>query len=211
MAEKHGTRWLVLYAFVTTTLLGLTAVARGVPRQEIFDEITVHRIKVVEPDGTLRMIISNHDKLPGVIVKGKVQGPNDRPGGGMLFYNDEGSENGGLIFAGRKNAKGEVVSSGGSLSFDKYGASQIVQLAGVSDKDDRFAGLRVSDNAIGGPLNRRVWVGNAEDGAATVALCDAGGRKRIVMEVKADGASTLSFLDADGKVLQQIQPSAAPR
>ncbi|HEY4640764.1 MAG TPA: hypothetical protein VII75_05425 [Thermoanaerobaculia bacterium] len=38
----------------------------------------------------------------------------------MLFFNDEGSENGGLIFGGHKNEKGEVVSSGGSLSFDRW-------------------------------------------------------------------------------------------
>ena len=57
----------------------------------------------------------------------------------MIFYNDEGSENGGLIFGGRKNEKGEVVDSGGNLSFDKYGANQIVQRAGVDDKTDRFA------------------------------------------------------------------------
>ena len=69
----------------------------------------------------------------------------------MIFYNDEGSENGGLIFGGRKNERGEVEDSGGNLSFDKYDANQIVQLAGVDDKSDKFAGLAVSDQA------RRIW------------------------------------------------------
>src|SRR5213593_4222147 len=151
-----------------------------------FDQINVHRINVVEPDGTLRMVISDHSKFPGIIIRGKEE-PFARPQAGMLFYNDEGSENGGLIFGGRRNAKGEVVDSGGSLSFDKYGADQIVQLAGVDDKEDRFACLIVSDN------NRRIWVGRGEDGAATVSLMDANGKKRIVMEVSADGAPSLSF------------------
>jgi hypothetical protein len=48
----------------------------------------------------------------------------------MLFCNNEGSENGGLAFGGHKNAKGEIVDSVGSLSFDKYDASQVVQLMG---------------------------------------------------------------------------------
>jgi len=148
----------------------------------------VQRVNVVEPDGTLRMIISNRAKLPGIIVRGK-EGRFDRPQAGLLFYNDEGSENGGLIFGGRRNAKGEVVDSGGSLSFDKYDANQIVQLVGVDDKEDRFAGLIVSDTAPGGD--------GGEDGSATLALMDAEGRKRIVMEVSQNGSPQISVLDAN--------------
>ena len=211
MAGKHGTRLLGLYAGVATGLL-LTAFTRGALRSQEFDEITVHRIKVVEPDGTLRMVISNHDRFPGVIVRGKELGPNQRPGAGMLFLNNEGTENGGLIFGGHQDAAGQVVDAGVSLSFDKYGASgNFVQLAGVSDIHNRFAGLRVRDNSIRGPNNNRVWVGNGDDGAATVALMDSQGRRRIVMEVKADGASSLAFLDGNGKVLNQLVPAGAPR
>jgi hypothetical protein len=75
----------------------------------------------------------------------------------------------------------------------------MVQLAGISDYEHRFAGLRVKDNSIGGPNNNRVWVGNADDGAATVALMDVQGRRRIVMEVKVDGGSSITFLDASGR------------
>ena len=212
MTGKRGTRLLVMYAGVVTGLLGWTVVTRGALTNQQFDEITVHRIKVVEPDGTLRMVISNHDGFPGVIAQGKEQGPNRRPGAGMLFYNDEGTENGGLIFAGHRDVNGKIVDAGVSLSFDKYGVNgQMVQLAGVSDNDNRFAGLRVRDNSIGNPNNNRVWVGNGDDGAATVALMDMQGRRRIVMEVKVDGTSSLTFLDANGKVLNQLLPSAASR
>ena len=50
----------------------------------------MHRINVREPDGTLRMVISNHARLPGVIVRGKEPPPVDRPYAGMLFYNEKG-------------------------------------------------------------------------------------------------------------------------
>ena len=171
-----------------------------------FDQMNVHRINVVEPDGTLRMVISDHAKLPGIITRGKEQ-PFARPQAGMIFYNDEGSENGGLIIGGHQNAKGEVVDSGGSLSFDKYGANQIVQLIGVDDKEDRFAGLSVTDSLTGTDNRRRVWVGRGDDGTATVDLMDAQGMKRIVMEVKADGTPSLSFFDASGKVISQLPRS----
>src|ERR1051326_1760002 len=120
-----GQRLLLVYAVILTgAVIVLVLSAASSPKANQFDEITVHRINVVEPDGTLRMVISNRARLPGVIVRGKEQPPSDRPQAGMIFYNDEGSENGGLIFGGHKNAQGEVVDSGGSLSFDKYDANQ---------------------------------------------------------------------------------------
>jgi hypothetical protein len=198
-------QFLTIYSLVLTLVFAVTALAGffAVNKLTTFDEINVRRINVVEPDGTLRMVISDHAKFPGIIIRGKEQ-PFARPQAGMLFYNDEGSENGGLIFGGRRNAKGEVVDSGGSLSFDKYDANQIVQLAGVDDKDDRFAGLIVLDSPTGNDNRRRVWVGRGEDGTATVNLMDTHGRKRIVMEVKADGTPSLSFLDSSGSVISRL-------
>jgi hypothetical protein len=195
---------LTTYSAVLSTTLAvvLLMAAKSHPTQA-FDEIQVHRINVVEPNGTLRMVISDHDRLPGVIVMGK-ESPKTRPQAGMLFYNDEGSENGGLIFGGHGNDKGEIVDSGGSLTFDKYNANQIVQLAGVDDKDDRFAGLAVNDQNP--RTKRRIWVGRREDGAAVVSLMDATGRKRIVMQVTADGVPSLDFLDADGHVVRRFIP-----
>ncbi|HEY8225345.1 MAG TPA: hypothetical protein VIG25_08725 [Pyrinomonadaceae bacterium] len=204
-----GQRFLTIYsgiltaAFAATLLSGFSAGNKSAK----FDQIDVHRINVIEADGTLRMVISNHARLPGIIVRGNEQ-PFARPQAGMLFYNDEGSENGGLIFGGRRNNKGEVVDSGGSLSFDKYGANQIVQLIGVDDKEDRFAGLSVTDSITGTDNRRRIWIGRTEDGAAAVNLMDANGRKRLVMEVKADGTASLYFLDTNGRVISQL-PSPA--
>lgn len=194
------------YSAVLSTMFGAVLLmgARS-DRKQAFDEIEVHRINVVEPDGTLRMVIADHDRMPGVIVKGKEQPKVDRPEAGMLFYNDEGSENGGLIFGGHRNEKGEVVDSGGSLTFDKYGASQIVQLAGVDDKDDKFAGLVVNQQDTG-RRSRRIWVGRSDDGAAVVALMDAKGKKRLVMQVADDGKTSLDFLDGEGHVVRELSP-----
>jgi hypothetical protein len=202
---------LVIYSAVLSTIFAIMVLTGAKSdRKQSFDEIQVHRIDVVEPDGTLRMVISDRDRLPGVIVKGKEQPKSDRPGAGMLFYNDEGSEDGGLVFGGHRNEKGEVVDSGASLSFDKYGeGGQIVQLAGVDDKDARFAGLAVSDYT-GPNRSRRIWVGRTADGIAAVSLMDPAGRKRIVMQVGADGTPSLTFLDAKGQVIQRLLPTDKP-
>ena len=170
--------------------------------------LTVERINVVESDGTLRMVISNRDRLPGVLdVHGK-EDKSQRPQAGLIFYNDEGQENGGLIFGGRKNEHGEVVDAGGSLSFDRYNANQVVQLIGVDDKSDRFAGLMVLDSHSGTDTRRRVWVGRDESGIASLALMDAHGKKRLLLQVGETGEPQLQFLDANGKAVKSI--SARP-
>jgi hypothetical protein len=205
------TRILVVYSTVLTTVLAaLTFVqapaAQAQGRVQQLDEIDVHRINVRESDGTLRMVISNHTRLPGVIVRGKENPPVDRPYAGMLFYNDEGTENGGLVFGGHRNANGEVVDAGVALSFDRYGAtSQFVQLAGVQDSKNHIVGLTLSETEPAGN-RRRVVIGHDREGVASVSLMDRSGRKRIVLQVGPDGAPSIAFLDADGKVVNQIGP-----
>ena len=196
-------KFLLGYASLTSTiLLGIVLLGAKQPKNASFDELHVQRINVVEPDGTTRMVISNRSRLPPVVIKGQEHPEmgEPRPQAGLVFYNDEGTENGGLIFGGKKNAKGEIVDSGGSLSFDKYGAGQIVQLAGIDDKEDRFAGLGVSDG------KRRVWIGREGEGVASVALSGADGKKRIVMKVAPDGTPSLAFYDAQGHVIQELAP-----
>jgi hypothetical protein len=197
-------RGLLIYSsFVSTALLAVLLMGAKA-RVSDFDEIRVHRLNIVEPDGTLRMVISNKDRLPPVIIKGKERPEmgEARPQAGMLFYNDEGTENGGLIFSGRKNEKGQVVDSGASLSFDRYGAGQTVQLAGVDDDENHFAGLGIND--VGG---RRVWVGRGDRGLASLSLAGADGKERIRLQVTADGKGSIAFLDAQGNVIQELAPA----
>src|SRR5215469_6845215 len=102
---KLGEKIVVGYSLLATAVLGaLLLTGAASPGTQVLGQIRVQRIDIVEPDGTLRMVISNKARLPGVIVKGREQPPEDRPQAGMLFYNDEGSENGGLIFGGHKNS-----------------------------------------------------------------------------------------------------------
>src|SRR5260221_7115891 len=108
-----GQWFLGLYSGAVTGMLAVIALHQvgNSTRQPTFDQITVHRINVVEPNGTLRMVITDHAQLPGIIVRGKEQ----------AFARPQA----GLIFGGRRNAKNEIEDSGGSLSFDKYGANQV--------------------------------------------------------------------------------------
>ena len=138
-------RFLTLYAGVLTLAVA-TALLTGATTgsKASFEEIDVQRLNLREPDGTLRYVLSSSARFPGGIIKGK-EYAHPRPQAGMLFYNDEGSEVGGLIFAGSKDASGKV-RSGGSLTFDRYEQDQIVQIMGLDRGGDRvLAGMQISD------------------------------------------------------------------
>ncbi|SEO44983.1 hypothetical protein SAMN02800692_0837 [Luteibacter sp. UNC138MFCol5.1] len=198
-------RILVVYSGVLTAAIAVVLLSGFAKHASTsFDEIDVQRINIREPDGTLRMVVANSARLPGVIVKGTEQPKVDRPQAGMIFLNDEGSENGGLIFGGKHNDKGEVVDAGGSLSFDRYNANQVVQLIGVDDKDNHFAGLSVTDSVEHARSTRRIWVGRDDDGTATLSMRDGAGKERIQMKVPADGTPVINFLDGNGKVQKTI-------
>src|SRR4051812_43417679 len=100
-------RLMLGYSVLVTTLLAALTLSQALsgpkPGKAAFDEIDVHRINVREDDGTLRMTISNTGSAPGIFVKGRERRhPEGRRSAGILFFNDEGTENGGLMFGGAK-------------------------------------------------------------------------------------------------------------
>ena len=118
---------LRLYGLVTTLLLTVFSVsAFKLTQTPKFTEIDVERINIVEPNGHYRMVLSNRPRSIGPIAYGK---PFGYPGGGrpgIIFFNDEGTENGGLTFDGKtENGK---FSSTVHMSFDQYNQDQVVVL-----------------------------------------------------------------------------------
>jgi len=222
-------RFLMIYsgvltvAFVATVLGGVAFVLR----KQRFQEIDVERINLVEPDGTLRMIISDKARFPGMPIKGKdFPHPGGRKETGMIFLNDEGTENGGLIFGG-KNENGKL-SSYGSLTFDQYESDQIVQILheqNGSEHAAKIAFMDRPDEPIMEPLTRfaqmpdgpekdalrqkakgapRLTIGKDDDRAISLRLKDAKGRDRLVLRVTAEGTPSVEALDETGKVVNRV-------
>lgn len=141
-------RFLKRYAVVVTVLLGSLSLAafRQASQKQHFTEIDVERINVVEKDGKLRMVISNRDRSIGPIYKGK---PFGYPGGsrpGIIFFNDEGTENGGLTFTGRKEADGTFSASSG-FSFDQFNQDQVLYFQYNDNNGKRNMGFTIADRA----------------------------------------------------------------
>ena len=192
-------------------------------RSQRFDTITVKRINIVEPDGTLRMVLSNKAQFPGVIVKAE-EHKQDRPFAGMLFFNDEGSENGGLIFNGSKDGSGKV-DSGVSLTFDRYQQDQQLQLLGVDAEGRHFAGMTINDVVDGSKrpvyseqdaaadkageraITKRMYVGKTPSGDSAIQLADANGVPRLAIKVTPTGEAQIIFLDEKGHAQRTISAS----
>ncbi|AFD08835.1 hypothetical protein [Solitalea canadensis] len=111
-----------------------------------FKEISAERINIVESNGQLRMVIANKERSPEVLAYGKpltppIPGAN-RPG--LVFYNDEGTENGGLVFMGGKDSTGKYHATG-HLSFDQYNQNQVLYLTYSDENGAQKTGLNVDD------------------------------------------------------------------
>ncbi len=113
-----------------------------------FDTITVQRINVVEPDGTLRMVISNNNKIPGIIFQGHeypdFTGRKGSTEAGMLFYDAQATESGGLTFGGKKDAQG-TISRFGHLSFDRYNQDQMLTIDASDDGTNAASSIEMID------------------------------------------------------------------
>ena len=131
-------------AVAAGSLIPLTfAAADPQPQPNVthFDEISVNRLNIVEPNGRYRLVLANSARFPGLFMEGREYRHHSRDGGGMLFFNDDGDEVGGLSL--RSNAANR--SAGGAITFDQYKQDQTVSLLYNESNGTRTAGMRVWD------------------------------------------------------------------
>jgi hypothetical protein len=210
--------------------MAVIAAARTPPKV-----IDVERINVREADGTLRMVIAGKDRFSGSFVKGKeVPRPDRTSFAGVLLLNDEGTENGGMIWKGLKGPNGEV-DAGASLTFDRYGNDQTLQLLQTDSGKDDTSALILSDRAAG-PLNHalvqqafnaktneerdsllkeanvggapRMFVGRSRDRNSVIMMQDETGLPRLVLNVSPKGEGSIIFLHDKGQPVRTIKPTA---
>ena len=144
--ELRRVRVMLISAGLISGVIAISAFRQA--RKTRFTEIDVERINVVEKDGKLRLTISNAARLPDPIIGGKsypLRGGTGAGSGGMIFFNDDGNENGGLAYAGRQTATGHRAN--GHLTFDQFDQDETVSLS-YTDVDGRIrAGLAIADRS----------------------------------------------------------------
>jgi hypothetical protein len=145
--ERHvrQLRAVILVSAGGLAVLSLSGFWLRPAQHERFSEIDVERINIVEPNGRIRMAISDLQRSPAPMYKGK---PFAYAGGtraGAIFYDDEGTESGGLTFRG-KLVNGKP-SAAGHLSFDQYGQDQVINLEYQEGDGHRQQGLTIDEHA----------------------------------------------------------------
>jgi len=227
-------RALRLYVAVLTVIVLACLIAfvlvTGNNARRSFDQLTAHRINIVEPDGRLALVISDDANQHPGRFNGKDLKPRER-GAGMIFFNTDGDECGGLAYDGTKKEAGMV------LSIDQYKNDQIMQLqyqqdSGSSlarsygfklwDRSDRFtvpnqldyfdslqnlhdtAALRRGQDTLikQGLLGvERLFLGRTKDGNTGLFLRDDKGVPRLRICVSKDNKPLIQVLDDDGQVI----------
>jgi hypothetical protein len=143
---RRDVRYLKAYALLSTVALCVLALGAFRQQKARFGEIDVERINIVEPDGKLRLVISNRPRSIGPVYKGQ---PFGYPGGtrpGLIFFNDEGTENGGLTFTGKQDADGKYQASS-HFSFDQFNQDQVLYFSHQEENGRRRTGFTVAERA----------------------------------------------------------------
>lgn len=154
-------RFLKIYSLGLTgvlLLLILMSFSKDKPR---FEEIDVERINVIEKDGQLKLVISNKTRQHPGMVDNKTVAPREREAG-LIFFNSNGDECGGLTYDGTKKD-----GSGMVISFDQFENDQVMQLQYIEDADkdvrQRAYGLKLWDRSEKMPLKRIIKVMDSLD------------------------------------------------
>jgi hypothetical protein len=212
--------------------VGVLAAAKSPDGKARFTELDVERINIVMPNGRKELVLANRNRLPKPVIDGhEVESDRNMPG--IVFYNAEGDENGGLIFDGALDHDGKP-SAGMHFSMDRFGGDQQLALGHYESGGTMETGLNIYDRGLekeygplydaylkapagaekerlkqrwieaGGRQTQRLFVGKTRGESSAVILADANGNPRIMMMVEPDGTPELSFLDESGEVIQRL-------
>ncbi|WP_279361518.1 hypothetical protein [Xanthomonas sacchari] len=227
----------LLVVALAMPLMFMVMGARSPVHREVFSEIDVNRINIVNDDGSKSMVLAARGFLPDPVTDGRVAESDRSKMPGMLFYNGVGDEVGGLIYDGYMDKDGKP-NAGVHLSMDRYGGDQQIALHHYEQGGFMETGLSIFDRGLyaqyqglyekylatpkgaekdallkqwkeaGGQQTQRLFVGRTRGKSSAVILADESGRPRIIMSVAPGGKASLDFIDDKGDVIQSLPESS---
>ena len=175
-----GRSYSTVALFGFPLLLALVLTGARDRRATELDEITVHRINVVEPDGSLKMVISNSAAMHPGVMGGDTLMPGRKRPPGILFFDERGDEMGGIVIAG------DDASRFGGLLFDQMNNDETLRLVTQQAvRDGQFvhqAGLSVTDRNPMHPLPEVMAMMQEVE-----AIADPQARRARIEELQKDG------------------------
>lgn len=122
-----------------------------------FEVITAERLNIVNEDGTTVIAIANNERVAPPVMDG-VEYPLEIAGGrqylaGMVFFNQNGDEMGGLLFNSFQFPDGTTAGVG-HLSFDRFRDNQVLALQYNENRNGIRSGLTIFDRPGDGSFSR---------------------------------------------------------
>ncbi|OWW23492.1 hypothetical protein B4Q04_20040 [Zobellia sp. OII3] len=227
---------LKLYSATLTAVLAFAILSafKTEQKNKKFDEITVERINIIEPNGDLKMVISNQSKQHSGMFNGEMLfGERERPAG-IIFFNEEQDEVGGILFQGNKKDGSSWI-----LSVDQYKTDQIMQMRylknnegksryGIQfwDKDENYTmpiiakkidslqkkglsmqeAIKVIKKAkVGGLITaERMFIGKTSNENAGIFIQDQKGIDRLKIYVDNQNNPKIEVLDEKGNTIKNL-------
>jgi hypothetical protein len=216
-------RFLTIYSGVLTVVFAFTVV-RGfaMQRNPQFGTITARRINIVEPDGAVRLTISNRADFPGGWVRGKEYPyPERKDAAGMLFMSEEGTEQGGFIWGAHQEPDGSVQNHL-HLSFDQYEENQIFAVDAGREGNEKFSRITIVDQGDYPVSEKREAFQRImklpqdqqdAEWSKFFSAHPAYDTRRLVLGRTPDGSVGLDLKDANGKtrIVLMVQPDGKPQ
>lgn len=200
---ERDIKLLKLYA-ISSTLAVIIFIFSGFQStrtSQTFDEIDVQRINIVDSQGRRVLVLSNKEKFPLPVIAGKEYPRSINPSG-MVFYDETGTECGGIAVATTPKARRTAI------IFD-YSNTEAIGFSVYETKDGKYgAGFAIQDRnpldsdimKVGTEGTNRISIEN-DNKNAEISLSDTKGNKRIRLLVDSTDAAIIQILDEKGKVI----------
>lgn len=191
-------------------------------------ELRAERLRIVEPDGTTRMIIGNSTTNFAPIRGRDVKHPGRGNVGGIIFCNEEGTEAGGLSSAG--GTVDGVPRQLGFWTVDDFEQNEGFRLGAAQEGEQRTKWIEFADQPYFSvadfleeaesktepereAIAQRYWPDGASangiprmrlsreaDGTVALSMRDGGGTERIRLAVTAAGSAMITTTADDGTI-----------
>jgi len=205
------TQWLLAFLAVGVWVLILKpylpfpladAKAATPPASMAFDTLTVQRINVVDANGKPRLVIANSARFPDVEIRGKVYKRSIHDSAGVVYYDGNGQETGGLVTT--KLGTDDVTNQTFDYTYQPTDGIRMIKRESADGARWR-AGFEILDRRPYKPGEaessqgvQRIALAD-EDHSAQLVISDPQGHPRIRIGVDATGAPAITMLDPDGK------------
>jgi hypothetical protein len=214
-------RFLAIYSGALTVTFAVVVLGGAAAvRNQTFGILTARRINIVEPDGTVRLTISNRADFPGAWNrKREYPRPDRTEAAGMLFMSEEGTEQGGFIWGASQLPDGSIQNHA-HLSFDQYEENQIFAIDAGQEGKDKFSRITMADQGDF-PIEEKRKANDQIDRLPANEQEAAWGKffathphdvRRLALGRAPDGSVGLDLRDQNGRVrvILAVKPTGDP-